>query len=136
MSYPFSVKFRIFYDYHLTKKDVNLRQKICKEFHSIFKVIVEDFSDKYKYLDRFEPSLCSLDEKKQLRMNFSSMLNQDKTQSCYIIFHQHHSCCQEYFGLDELKLISQRIKKELEDNYLPYEIDEPVLFIRADDIHP
>lgn len=134
MNYSFSVKFKIFYSYPLTKKELNLRQKLCEDFHSILKTIVADLSDKYKYLERCEPSISSLDEKKQLRMDFSSMFNQDNTESCYIRFDQKHSCCKEYFSLEELKVLCQRIKKELEENYLPYEINEPILFIYTDDI--
>jgi hypothetical protein len=133
MNYSFSVKFKIFYSYPLTKKDLNLREKLCEEFHNIFKTIVTEFSDKYKYLERCEPSISSLDERKQLRMDFTSMLNQDKTQSCYLIFDQKQSYG-EYFSLEELKTICQRIKQELEENYLPYEIQEPMLFIHTDDI--
>ena len=133
MNYSFSVKFKIFYYYPLTKKDLNLRQKLCEDFHSILKTIVIDFSDKYKYLERCEPSISSLDEKKQLRMDFTSMLNQDKTQSCYLEFNQRQSYG-EYFSMEELKLICQRIKQELEEKYLSYEIEEPILFIHIDDI--
>jgi len=133
MNYSFSVKFKIFYHYPLTTKELKLREILCEDFHTILKTIVEDFSDKYKYLERCEPSISSLDEKKQLRMDFCSMLNQDETQSCYLIFDQKQSHG-EYFSLEELKVICQRIKQQLEENYLPYDIQEPMLFIHTDDI--
>lgn len=133
MNYSFSVKFKIFYSYPLTKKELNIRGKLCEDFHNIFKTIATEFSDKYKYLKRCEPSISSLDEKKQLRMDFTSMLNQDTTQSCYLEFNQRQSSG-EYFSLEELKIICQRIKLELEEKYLTYEIQEPMLFIHTDDI--
>lgn len=104
MNYSFSVKFKIFYSYPLTKKELNMRERICEDFHSILKTIVSEFSDKYKYLERCEPSISSLDEKKQLRMSFTSMLNQDTTESCYLVFDQKQSYG-EYFSLEELKVL-------------------------------
>jgi hypothetical protein len=132
MNYSFSVKFKIFYHYPLTTKELKLRENLCEDFHTILKTIVTDLTN-IKYLERCEPSISSLDEKKQLRMDFCSMLNQDETQSCYLIFDQNKSHG-EYFSLEELKVICQRIKQELEENYLPYEIQEPLLFIHIDDI--
>lgn len=129
----FSVKFKIFHKFPLNKKEVGKRQKLCEDFHDILKNVAEEFPDKYKYLPRCEPSLCSLDEHKQLRMDFCSMLNQDIMESRYIIFDQRHSCCKEYFSLEELKEICKTIKQEIE-NYLHYEIDEPILFVHIDDI--
>jgi len=134
MNYSFGVKFKIFNIYPLTKKELNIREKLCEKFHNIFKTIVIDLSDKYKYLERFEPAISSLDERKQLRMNITSLLNQDKTESCYLEFNQRQNAG-EYFSLEELKFICQRIKQELEENYLTYEIQEPMVFIYTDEIH-
>jgi hypothetical protein len=46
----------------------------------------------------------------------------------------HEKCkCKEYFSIEDLKNISNRIKNELEE-YLHYEIDTPILYIETDDL--
>jgi hypothetical protein len=61
-----------------------------------------------------------MDEKKQLRLNWFNKYKQHS-----LIFNQHHS-------LEELKIISNNIKNELEE-YLHYEIDV-VFYIDLEDI--
>ena len=80
----------------------------------------------YKFLERAEPSISSIDEKKQLRLRFNTDHFEFKQHSLH--FHQLHSSSQEYFNLEELKIISEKIKNELE-TFLHYQIDEPIIYI-------
>ena len=83
----------------------------------------------YKFLDRVEPSISSIDETKQLRLAWS----QSDQYKYSLYFNQRHSCCKEYFSIEELKNISNRIKNEL-DEYLHYDIGMPILYIELDDL--
>ena len=123
--YPFSVKFKIFNNCQLSIEQQEIRGKICDDFHLILKNSIGEFSDKYKYLERCEPSISSIDENKQLRMCFNSFMNTRKDLSQYIIFNQAES--NEIFSLEEIK-----IKQEIEE-YLHYGIDA-FIYIDIDDI--
>lgn len=132
--HPYSIKFIIFDEIKkVTKKQLKIREKLCDtDLKIILENVVKEFPDKYKILVRYEPAISSLDEKKQLRMDFSSMLNQFEKYSNSLIFDQNHSLCKEYFTIEELKTISLKIKKELED-YLNYEICQPILYLTVYD---
>ena len=87
----------------------------------------------YKFLETPCPMrvLSSIDEKKQLRLRFSEdyYVHFDfKRHQHSLHFQQLHSNSQEYFNLEELKIISAKIKKELE-TFLHYQIDEPIIYI-------
>lgn len=135
MNYCFSIKFKVFY-YPITKEDLQIRKKLCEYFHVIFKTIADESNNTYKYLNRIEPTISSLDEKKQLRMELGSMFNNDKTELYYIEFNQKHSCCIEYFNLEELKFLSHRIMKELDENFFHQHdyTQDPIIYIHANEI--
>jgi hypothetical protein len=132
MSYPFSVEFNIFYkNMVIDKKAIDIMNKLKTGFHtkdSILKRIisysVENLGTKYKLFDRLEPSISSIDEKKQLRL----AIDIDKLKyNNSIYFNQTGS---EYFTIEELKDISQKVKEELEE-YLRFEIFEPIIYIET-----
>ena len=134
---PFNIKFTIFDENkHLTQKQIKIRNNLIdmnnidNDIKKILKNSIIDFNE-YKFLDRVEPSISSIDEKKQLRMKFSYIVNNKYLHSLH--FSQKHSQCKEYFSIEELKNISNRIKNELEE-YLHYEIDTPILYIETDDL--
>jgi hypothetical protein len=141
MSLPFNIKFTIFDENKpLTQKQINIRNNLIdsnnidNDMKKILKNIINLYSYQsfdFKFLDRIEPSISSIDEKKQLRMNLTFLLNDKYTHSLH--FSQKHSQSKEYFSLEELKNISNRIKNELEE-YLHYEIDTPILYIEIDDL--
>ena len=130
MSYPFNIKFVIFDE----NKDVSKKQKELR--HSMIfedtlkKILKEAFinDEHYKFLERAEPSMSSIDEKKQLRLRFNTVHFEFKQHQHSLHFHQLHSSSQEYFNLEELKIISEKIKNELE-TFLHYQIDEPIIYI-------
>lgn len=125
--YPFGIKFIIFDNISLTEKQNKIREKMCeiKEINNDLKKILKEscceLNYMIKFLDRLEPAICSLDENKQLRMSFISLVNQNKKDSNSIIFNQNHSMCKKYFNIEELIIISLKIKEKIE-NYLHYEI--------------
>ena len=134
---PFNIKFTIFDENkHLTQKQIKIRNNLIdmnnidNDIKKILKNSIIDFNE-YKFLDRVEPSISSIDEKKQLRMKFSYIVNNKYLHSLH--FSQKHSQCKEYFSIEELKNISNRIKNELEE-YLHYEIDTPILYIETDNL--
>ena len=134
---PFNIKFTIFdEDKPLTQKQIKIRNNLIdmnnidNDIKKILKNSIIDFNE-YKFLDRAEPSISSIDEKKQLRMKLSQIVNNKYPHSLH--FSQKHSQCKEYFSIEELKNISNRIKNELEE-YLHYEIDTPILYIETDDL--
>jgi len=141
MSLPFNIKFTIFDENKpLTQKQINIRNNLIdsnnidNDMKKILKNIINLYSYTsfdFKFLDRIEPSISSIDEKKQLRMNLTFLLNEKYPHSLH--FSQKHSQSKEYFSLEELKNISNRIKNELEE-YLHYEIDTPILYIEIDDL--
>ena len=133
---PFNIKFTIFdEDKNLSQKQIKIRNhlidmnNIDNDMKKILKNSIIDFNE-YKFLDRVEPSISSIDEKKQLRMKLSYIVNNKYLHSLH--FSQKHSQCKEYFSIEELKNISNRIKNELEE-YLHYEIDT-FLYIEIDNL--
>ena len=136
MNIPFKIKFTIFDETKpLTKKQIKIKNNLIdmkndmNDMKKILKNVISGLND-VKFLDRFEPSICSLDEKKQLRMSFCY---QDKKYQHSIHFNQDHSLCKEYFSIEELKNISNKINIELEE-YLHTDIWIPILYIEIDDL--
>lgn len=76
---PFEIQFQIFENSPITKKQNDIRIKLTNlenrenGIKTIIKNFVSLFPEKYKFLDRYEPSLSSIDEKRQLRMDFTSL---------------------------------------------------------------
>jgi len=132
MNYRFKVEFIIFYkNKKVSKKQKELKQSMM--FGRVLNDILKDeFKDdlNYKYLDRAEASISSIDETKQLRLIFDNFL-EECSHSLY--FHQNHSSASQCFTFEELKYISIKIKNRLEI-YLKYEIDEPIIYISADEL--
>ena len=130
MNMQFNIKFTIFDENQpLTKKQIQIRNNLSNEdMKQILKNAIIGLND-YKFLDRVEPSISSIDEKKQLRLTMSSSDQYEYS----LYFNQRHSCCKEYFSIEELKNISNRIKNEL-DEYLHYDIGMPILYIELDDL--
>jgi len=132
MNIPFNLKFTIFDE----NKDVSKKQKKIRKDLIDFKLknIIKNLfneNDNYKFLDRDEPSLSSLDEKKQLRLLFEDIIINDlKKYEHSLHFHQLESWDHTFFTLKELKYIGSKIKTELEE-LLQYEIDEPVIYIET-----
>ncbi len=67
---PFNIKFTIFdEDKHLTQKQIKIRNNLIdmnnidNDMKKILKNSIIDFNE-YKFLDRIEPSISSIDEKK------------------------------------------------------------------------
>ena len=139
MNMQFNIKFTIFNENKpLTEKQIKIRNNLIdmnnidNDMKKILKNSIIDFNE-YKFLDRIEPSISSIDETKQLRMGFSYIVNNKCPHSLH--FSQKHSQRKEYFSIEELKNISNRIKNELElEEYLQYEIDTPILYIETDDL--
>jgi hypothetical protein len=130
MSYPFSVEFNIFYkNMVIDQKAIDIMNKLKTGFHMkdcilkrIISYSVENLGHKYKVFDRLEPSISSIDEKKQLRLATDKLEYKNS-----IYFNQTGS---EYFTIEELKDISQKVKEELEE-YLKFEIFEPIIYIET-----
>ena len=89
--------------------------------------------EKYKWLNRAEPAISSFDEKKQLRLSFDTPHEKCKKYQHSIHFNQYHSTVNEYFTMEELKYITDKIKLGLEE-YLHYEIDNPIIYIETDEL--
>ena len=83
----------------------------------------------YKFLDRYEPAISSFDERKQIRLTWRGPNKYEHS----LHFNQLHSQSKEYFSIDELKTITNRIKTELEE-YLMFEIDTPILYVAVDEL--
>ena len=130
MNMQFNIKFTIFDENQpLTKKQIQIRNNLSNDdMKQILKNAIIGLND-YKFLDRVEPSIVSIDETKQLRLSWS----QSDQYKYSLYFNQHHSSCKEYLSIEELKNISNRIKNELEE-YLHYEIGMPILYIELDDL--
>jgi hypothetical protein len=135
MEYSFNVKFVIFDE---NKQVSEIQQQLRKtliydELRNIIKkIFIND--NTYKFLDRFEASVSSIDEYKQLRLSLDTIHENLKQYQHSLHFHQNHSCCKTYFTIEELKYISNRIKIGLED-YLNYKIDNPIIYIEVDEFN-
>jgi len=114
-------------EHKLSKKQLLKRETLCEDLHNIINNVCLTMNGRYKYLERCEPSLCSLDEQKQFRLNCDFYFGNKKT-SPYIEFNQNECWNKQYFTLQELREICKHIQSELEE-YLCYKIDEPELFI-------
>jgi hypothetical protein len=133
MNLPFNVKFIIFDENkEITKQQQKLKFCINEKIKDILKnKFNHDIN--YKFLDRMEASLSSIDENKQIRLRIDTAHTTCKKYQHSLHFHQKHSCSKEYFTIDELKYISNKIKFGLE-KFLHYEIDEPIIYIEIDEL--
>ena len=134
MEYSFNVKFIIFDE----NNPVTERQKILRKtiiYDKLREIIQKVFNndENYKFLDRVEASISSIDENKQLRLRFDTPHINLNQYHHSLHFHQNHSCCKKNFTIEELKYISNKIKIGLED-YLNYKIDNPIIYIEVDDL--
>lgn len=130
MHHKFKVKFIIFDPIKkLSKKQQDLRHSMmCEDI--LNDILKDEFKDdlNYKYLDRAEASISSIDETKQLRLMLNYFVPDNDYSLC---FHQNSGL--QYFTFEELKYISMKIKNRLEI-YLKYEIDVPIIYISADEL--
>ena len=139
MNLPFNIKFTIFDENKpISKTQEKLKETIIQE--NLRDIIKELFNadDNFKFLDRAEASVCSIDENKQLRLGLDTNNLKNINTPCIFIkntlhFHQKHSGFKEYFTIEELKYISYKIKNGLEE-FLHYEIDEPIIYINIDEL--
>ena len=120
MIYPFNIKFIIFDENKdLTSKQKNVRMNLVDvDMRKILEYAISELNE-YKLLDRAEPAISSIDEKKQLRLELECG-TPIRAKQHSLIFRQHHS--QEFLSIEELKTISNKIKNEIEE-YLHYSID-------------
>lgn len=118
---PFNIRFSFVGNNPLTEKLYDNIDKIIK--HAI------DNLPELILLDRCEPSISSLNEKKQLRLSMNCVIN-NKLQEHKLIFIQHGV---EYFDLWELRTIADAIKSEIEECLL-CTVDDPEIFICISDM--
>ena len=104
-------------------------QMLAKLFHLIFKDVCIKIPN-YKYLKQYAPIISSLDEKNHLQMDIN-ITGSDLKDSLYYITFKQVSFTGDFFSLEELKTICKNIQKESKKYIL---IDEPILFIRTNDI--
>ena len=130
MNLPFSIKFFIFNEHENTTKKQNELRKSMIVGEILKNMLKNAFvnDNNYKFLDRVEPSISSIDEKKQLRLRIDSNHKESRQYQHSLHFHQEHCARKEYFSIDELKYISHKIKIELEE-FLNYEIDDSIIYI-------
>jgi hypothetical protein len=133
MEYPFKIKFVIFNENDkVLKKEEKIRQSlIYNDLKEILKVVFANDIN-YKYLDRVEAAVSSMDENKQLRLFFDTGHEILKKYQHSLHFHQDHNNCKNNFTIEELKYISNKIKIGLEQ-FLHYEIDNPIIYMEIDD---
>ena len=134
MEYSFNVKFIIFDENkQVTDTQKTLRKMIIyDDLREILKKVFKN-DENYKFLDRVEASVSSIDENKQLRLRFDTHHINSNQYHHSLHFDQTHSCCKKNFTIEELKYITNRIKIGLED-YLNYKIDNPTIYIEVDDL--
>ena len=134
MEYSFNVKFIIFDENkQVTDTQKTLRKMIIyDDIREILKKVFKNDKN-YKFLDRVEASVSSIDENKQLRLRFDTQHINSKQYHHSLHFGQTHSCCKKNFTIEELKYITNIIKLGLED-YLKYKIDNPIIYIEVDDL--
>ena len=132
----FNIKFTIFSgNKGPTKEQIKIiianltdENNFDNDLKKILKYSIADLTN-YKFLDRCEPAISSIDERKQLRLTW---MRPNKYQHS-LHFNQLHSQSKEYFSIEELKIVANRIKTELEE-YLQLEIDTPILYIAIDEV--
>ena len=99
------------------------------------KQVIEEEKDflpsQFKIIDRCEPSITSIDEKKQLRMVQLYNYTPIKYRNDSIYFAQHQG--KVMFSLQELKELSNFLKRCIE-MCLNYEIDEPIFMFDSREI--
>ena len=81
-----------------------------------------------KLLNRCEPSISSLDELKQLRLEEICYIY-SKDYKHNLVFNQNMGT--DIFSFDEIKLIGKKIYKGLVE-YMGHDIDEPRIFLNID----
>ena len=129
MNLPFNIKFIIF-DENEAVSDTQEKLRECIIEGKLRDILKEIFNNdiNFKFLNRIEASLCSINENKQLRLD----MNNKKKYQHSLHFHQQHSGSKEYFTIEELKYISNKINKGLEA-FLYYELDDPILYININE---
>ena len=96
------------------------REKMDGNMHTIFKRISK-YVPTVQYLPRDEPSICSRDRKKQLKNDDESWTRRSRNYK----FKQTQCHLDDLFTAEELAQIGMVIKKELEEHYLSYKLDNP-----------
>ena len=130
MNQSFHIKFVIFDENKdLTNKQKKLRMKLIEfDMRKILEYAISDLNE-YKILDRTEPAISSIDEKKQLRLELE-FDTPTRAKQHSLIFSQNYS--HDFFTIEEIKIVSKNIKNEIEE-YLHYEIDT-IIFIELDEL--
>jgi len=134
MVLPFQIEFTIFDPRErLTHRQIDLKRKLLKvDLHNIVQDVVGKLdSTKFKYIRRYEATIASLDENKQLRSYYQTNLKHMGLRDHCIYFHQFQS--NGTFLNDELLEVSRALKYGLE-GYLEYKIDDPRVFVTLSDI--
>jgi hypothetical protein len=126
MNYQFKLKVTLFDESkNITKKQEILRTSIIyNELGEIFREIFGN-DNNYKFIDRAEATVSSIDNNKQLRLRFDDQ----KKYNHSLHFYQDNEN-KEYFTFEELKYISIKIRNGLE-RFLHYKIDEPIIYIET-----
>jgi hypothetical protein len=135
MNYRFNIKFVIFNEEeNLSKIQEEIKESMIMG-ELLIDILKNEFNDdmNYKLLERAECAISSINDQKQLRLWWDTCHIKMKKYKHSLHFNQHHSFSGEYFTIEELKYISQKIKKGLEE-FLHYEIDEPIIYIEICDL--
>ena len=129
------LRFHIKFDMFDETKPLAMKQNKIIEKMTSSKIIDNDLKkilkyainelDNYKFLDRLEPAISSIDEKKQLRCS----TNLGAVKKHYLIFSQRG---ESIIPIEELKIIGKKIQNEIEE-YLHYSV-YTTLFIDIDKI--
>jgi hypothetical protein len=130
MNQSFHIKFVIFDENKdLTTKQKTIRMQLVNvDMRKILEYAISELNE-YKLLDKAEPTISSIDEKKQLRLKLVCGTPITAKQHS-LIFRQNYS--HDFFTIEEIKIVSRNIKSEIEE-YLHHEIDT-IIFTEIDDI--
>ncbi len=130
MNQPFHIKIVIFDENtNLTTKQETIRMKLVDvDMRKILECAVTELNE-YKLLDRVEPTISSIDEKKQLRLELECG-TPIRAKQHSLIFRQNYS--HDFLTIEELLIVSRIIKSKIEE-YLHHEIDT-IIFTEIDEL--
>jgi hypothetical protein len=110
MDYRYNLRFVFFGICKLLTKKQKLLFRDNDKIKQVLKKSIANLNY-VKFLDRVEPSISSLDEKKQLRMNLNNFYLNNNIYS--LTFNQNCCWAVECFTMKELMEITESIEKEL-----------------------
>jgi hypothetical protein len=130
ITYPFDIEIILFNkNDDFTPETIVVRDKLLnKDIYEVIQIAIDNLQNKYKVKisNNKVPIILSHDEKKELTLLSLPLIDLPKYK--YSLYFVQKQLNNQYFTISELKEITDKLKDVFEE-YLGYEIDDPIIFL-------